>query len=124
MASRMTSACSFVLSRRPTTLPAKSMDRGARCSLAFAPPRVGSIKGRSFAIRNPLRLLNLVLPVYGTARFVPAMAHGRYRPYSARDDQVQPVHVLHRLDGVLVVVRIDPHRPGALRAPVASALEV
>src|SRR5687767_13736480 len=112
----MMSACSLVLSRRPTTLPARSIGRGARCSFALAPPRLGSMKGRS-AVMMSVPCSGVVFSMHRVARFVPAVAHRRNRTDSARDDEVQAVHVLHGLDRVLVVVGIDPHRARTLGAP-------
>src|SRR6185436_19571801 len=66
---------------------------------------------------------HLIGPVHRNARLVPAVAYGGDGPEPARHDEVQALRVFYRLDRIIVVLRVDAHRDGALRTPVAAALE-
>src|SRR5689334_6542757 len=73
---------------------------------------------------HPFTRSRLINTVHRTARLIPPVTHRGDRTETAGDDEMQPVYILHGLDRVIVVIRIDSHRTRALRAPVAAAFEV
>ena len=62
--------------------------------------------------------------MHRTAATAPAMADGSERSPAAGDDQVQVACILDYRHEAFIIVRVDIERTGALRSPVAAALQI